>query len=976
MSRQQSFQHDREISIDGRPSRLLINVQLNFNDAEKVDCWQVRIRLESPSGPSYESPEMPASAPLKFQHVYRNQLYIRGTISLRQENYEILAVADLTFGTREDRPHFFEGAIMQVPGTTLAASSLPIVRPADEEELIEVIVEESEPESADLEPDDPDAEIVVLPPDRPIEPTAAEPCHSSEEDVFPYVFMRKWPAPAPELELQFTRYPYPLDAHPTGAYLQGLYESSQSKTANARADMESASVAYIAGRPIGTDAPFVGNIDDLGAPINTYPRIYQLLTQCGQRADGDAASESSILIEQIWSTLNIARGNIVNYLFSQAHINNIVRVWQNYLALVIKPGGVPRDREQLTQVLIVEHALRRLLEPTSPPPGIDELAALSKTIVILPKPIFPLPPKANSETSATLANSPITVYAIGDLLMVKQRLRGYQFGELAHVESIQIGEQREFVRFSNQLTDQEHRKQTTVWSLSNTALDELASTTSATNYQNFSTSYGPALTATSEGGWTVEHTKIDPSSRQDVTRFARDILSRTVNRMNRNVAQMRTATRTLGESEGTLTGVIDNRTGKSNRRVPYYWLNKVYDAYVVNYGNRMFVEMRIAEPAERLIQMARKQPAPPSINSYSGITRANFAKLVESYPSSDMRIPPEPKKTLSLTLLKGESRVLDLPAGYQAVSATLTYTVPSKKKPSINGIIGQTRFQADAQEGKYKFKLSNETGNLDVTIEDTNCESSIMLTVVTHPSKHTMNAWRLQVFQAIHRTYTDQLNSWRDRDTAPMVGMPTGPADQRTGLGSSARLRAIERQELRKAAIDLLFVNTYERIGGDMPSTLSSPSTAMSLAEPRYMYFFESSFEWADMSYSFMGQSSSPDELAATALAHAADDQRFQRFLNAAYARLLVPVNLAHAPAVLYQLATGAIWDGSPEFVATTEADVDIRADLVTLSPDQARVERVSEPWTVVVPTGIAVLGDGDLPVTRPGEQTQGLRSA
>lgn len=1029
MSRQQSYQYDREITIEGRPSRLLIDVQLNYNDSNKVDYWEVRIYLEPPSGPPYESPELPISAPLTFKYVFRNHLYIRGTISLRQANFNVLVLANVTFGTHEDLPHFFEGAIMQVPGTLATSGSLH-APPADIQEPNEDIAEEpnqemeSEPEDLELD----GSGVVVLPPDQPIvaiEPADVESLHSGDADLFPYVYMRNWPAPDPELlKLEFTRYPYPLDAPLTGAYLQGLYTSSQSKAADARADMESASVAYIDGR-VGADAPFVRNIDELGAPISTYPRIYQLLAQCGQRADDGAESESSNVIDDIWNSLDIPRADVVKYLSSQAHIADMVRVWQSYFALVIKLGYAPRDREQLTQVLIVEHALLRLLEPTSILPSIDELAALGKTVVTLPDAIFPLPPVSSAASvdspptaipaaSSTAEDPSIAVYAIGDLQMVKQRLRGYQLGELANVESIQAGEQRESVRREKQQTQtsttqtrvegagQDQQKQTTASSLSNAVLGELASTTSATNYQNFSTSYGPPTTATLNGGWTAEHKPSGPPSRQDVTRFARDILSRTVNRMTREVTEMRTIS-ALDESESTITSLVDNRAGKSNRRAPYYWLNKVYDAYVVNYGNRMIIEMIVAQPAARLLQKARnptsiasEQPAPPAtlgIDSYEDITEHNFPMLVARYPGSDMPMPPEPQKILSLTLRAGEQRALTLPDGYQAVSASLAYAVPLELSSiTIQGIIGQTPFQHDEPAnspttGTHTFQLNSETGDLAVAIDSTQLlslsppevatgELLVTLNVVTQPSAYTMDEWRLHVFQAIHRTYTDLLKSWRNRDTAPVVGMPTGPADHRTGLGASARLRTIERQELKNAAIDLLFVNTYHRIGGDMPSTLSGPSTDMGLAEPRYMYFFESSFEWADMSYSFMGQKSSPDDLAATALAHAAGDQRFQRFLDAAYARLLVPVNLAHAPAVLYQLATGAIWDGSPGFIATTESDVHIRADLVTLSPDQARIERVSEPWNVVVPTGIAVLGDDDLPVAFPGEQSQGLLSA
>jgi hypothetical protein len=233
------------------------------------------------------------------------------------------------------------------------------------------------------------------------------------------------------------------------------------------------------------------------------------------------------------------------------------------------------------------------------------------------------------------------------------------------------------------------------------------------------------------------------------------------------------------------------------------------------------------------------------------------------------------------------------------------------------------------------------------------------LEIETVPSERTMDAWRLRTFQAIQRAYAAQRQTYESA-LAPDAALPEA-------VRPRASARAIERRELKHGAIELLFARLQRLLGATVCPVPGQAPFELELAWPRYLRFFDTAFEWSEMTYSFM--STRPVDPAVAALAgRFGDDGRFIEFLEAAYARLLVPVTLAQAPALLFFLSSGALWDVPDAHVAAHQADVALVNELLGVSHAHGQPSLVRELPPIRVPTSVAVLTDGDVPLLVEGQ--------
>jgi len=775
-------------------------------------------------------------------------------------------------------------------------------------------------------------------------------------DLFPYVYMRIWPDPPAELvALEFVAYPYPLNEPPTGEYLQQMVQLRASGEKDAREKMEQLSVDYIEGKS------FVSDPKKLEGPVASYPAILRFVLH-----PGDESAEE--IIAEVFRLLGLTPEETRVYLASAEYTTLIVRVWQSYFALVVELGYDVLLRDELVKLLVVDHLLRWLVDTRASAPTRQELDKLARASITLPKEIFPLPPTGGEVSKPPDEESWIFPYAIGDLQMVRHKLVGYALGELAFVESVMPGERRKSVRrkasrltqvSSRTVTDDDARS-TQAQSRSNSLKSEVSSTIgdtiANTTYNNFQTSYGPPTTATLNGSWSIETKPVeDGSAHRNVTRFAKDVLEKAKERIAHKVVEARTTTASR-ESEETTISILDNTAFEHGRHGIYRWLNEVFCAYVVNYGNRLMLEMMIPKPGAHFLAESEElpralPPVPPSalgIVSFMDVTPENFPELAARYPSGELRLPPAAQRTKSGPARSGELLTLTLPEGYVAEKATVGYVLPLEETSiEISGLVGQTKVQVHATEtGTTTVDMQKEDGAVQVLLHTTgplatppvNLEPlQLTVEIESTPSEHAMDAWRFETFRAIQRAFAVEQRAYSQTPVTDGASDPT-PRPRPS-------YRAIERREIKRGAIELLFERARARLG---PGSLV-------VARPRYLQFFEKAFEWAEMSYGLIMDAGK----GAGAKAHGIGDNRFLDFLEAAYARALVPVEPREAMAVLYFLASGMIWNGRARFVAVHEADIPLTSELKKLPEDKEEPRVVSEPWEVVVPTTISVLADG-----------------
>lgn len=944
---QQSWR--RDVSDGVSRDWLLLELELALDDTGALDSWSLKARLELAGGKPHVREGLTSYGSVALAHTFGNRFQLSGDLRVVLTGEAILIWAELQYAYAGLPPQIFLGVLAEVSLRPAPRPPRPDGDGDDDACSPEPPADDGcDPQLPILEPSSiapgiapgiaPDADPSWDPlTDPSFDPSGAAGRElgdvEGDVDLFPYTYMRSWPEPAREqLELRFSFYPYSIAAAPTGQLLRQLAALRGQGSPDAREAMQRLAVRYLDGY-FGDDAPFLDRVDGLSGPISSYPRVYALLAERDRRSAAERLAE-------IWRVLGMSPAQTTSYLQSSAHQADVARLWQSYLALIVELGFDRRGRARLWQALTVEHALgwlTRAAAASSPPAhdAHDALDALARVVLVLPEEIFPLPPEQGSPPMESPPDPPgdpdssgaIVAYAIGELMMVKHALRGYALGELAYVESLRAGERREQQRRqldrtleSSVETRADDRAEardagSASSSLTSEVLGTMADTITTTTYNGFGTSYGPPTTATLTGGWSVEQKPIGNPSKEDLTRFAREVLNKTVHRISHRVAEVRSRS-SLRDSEETVTSVVDNAQGRCNRRAVYRWLNQVYGARVFNYGNRLLVEMIVEAPAAHFLRAERAPafrdhapPIPPAalgIETFEDISARNFALLVARYPSDDLELPP--------------------------------------------------------------------------------------LDVEEPPNGRALTAWQLRTFLAIHRNYAAQRLA-SERALAPDAIRPSATAELRPRLSA----RAVERRELKHGAIELLLARLQQRQGGaDRPVAGPRPSE-LELARPRYLRFFETVLEWREMTYSFMSARAPASALASDAHAPSAaalagrfgDDARFLEFLEASYARLLVPVTLEKAQALLFFLSSGSLWDvaepsraargdrpshahvHAPAPLPAHAADVALVNELLSAShgsrsggPSHPRLVRVLP--SIRVPTSIAVLTDGDLPLLDP----------
>ncbi len=954
MSRKLCGSWTETVVEDGRFDTLFLDFT-TWIEEERLVAWEVDLRTELYPKPVHRGPFGPGES-ASIDQRFGSDLLARGKLQCVQAPPDIVIIETPQFN------YGFHDQMMQTllgTMTTLSSGEAPPVEP--------VPVEPVPVEPVPVEP--------VPVPSTPDEPAPApasilDPAGDRGGELFPYVYMSHWPTPAPnELGLCFVHYPYPLDAPPSGALVQALARLRRAGEPGARGEMERAAVEYL-----GSEG-FVGQSGALPASFSAYGEIHRLAAEALGRDPDDVVADIFIILGMNGSAAGA-------WLDSLAYTEGLVQVWQSWFALVIELGHDARLRDALARVLVVDHLLRYLTERGDAAPAEATLVALAQATIVLPAGIFPLPPAdASPGLSPPDGGGRIVPYAIGDLQMVQQRRVGYALGDIARVESVMAGERREAV----------HRKQTSVTEtiarattddtgrnnaacaravtseLSRAIADVLQTTSYGDN--GFSVTYGTGNPpgTTLSGGWSVE-TRPGPNgpSQGEVMRSVRRVVDQAAERVARRVVTARITNR-VESIEDQSTSVFDNTGGAAGRRGIWRWLDEVYEAVVVHYGNRLVFECLVAEPAAGYVQRDADLPAnayppiPPSalgIDSFEDITPRGFPVLAARYPSEALVLPPLPRRMVSGWARSGTPLTLTVPDGYTARSAIVAYVLPPGGGTlEVRGVVGSVSVELDATAtGSSTLSLGGEMGVVQVLLLTSGPLASppaepaqVSVEITAQPSTAAMDAWRLRTYQAIQAAYTAQLDAWQgQRDAAGAAGSPA--VQPRFGW------RAIERRELTRGALNLLFQTSHERTGGT--ETPSGSPRGLDIAEPRQLQFFERTFEWRELSYRFI-QGGRRRGIPAPTVG-AVGDERFVEFLEADWAQLLVPVSPREAMAALYFLASGMPWDGDAVWIPAHEADVAVVNQLKKLHAGPPELRRVGEPWEVVVPTTISVLQDGE----------------
>ncbi|MEM6271604.1 MAG: hypothetical protein AAF998_19360 [Bacteroidota bacterium] len=844
-------------------------------------------------------------------------------------------------------------------------------------------------------PPDPDPPIPPAPdppiPPAPDPPLPPDPIITEEHDIFPYISVRLWPdINAYDLRTQFVQYAPLLQSPPRTSLFTELValRAKLPTDPETRIKMEERAVGYIDNSP-----QYISNLTKLEGTIRRFAKLYEVL-------QGVKEYNYETLLGVTETILGADQATLRDYLRSPKYRRERDRVWQSYFALVVVLGYNYRLLREFTTVLVTANFLDVLFFDLRLAAKPSAMRSLIKATIILPifhdqlqvgaEQLFPLPPVLTGQP--VHVKSKISPFAIGDLQVVRRYFLRYVLGDLAHIENVLRGERRQTHRrkLTRDTQSQNDTEYKVVESLDTreesnadlqTAIQRILARNSLTgDYQDLKTTYGPPTSVTFGGSVTyTENPDKDSPFMEDQTAYAKQVLNESISRITRVVQQQRASTH-FTESEESVTSVFDNVGKDKNVRGIYRWLDKILSARVVWYGSRMMIEFLVPDPARdyilseaRLRGVNYQRPAPFPFQSFAEVTPENFAAAAAQFNVRDIEPPPDPRMVADSMQGEGELQIA-IPPGFIAEKAWLSYALPESVPLTLDGAIGRQPFhlpQSDETEGTLPIAMNKEDSAVNVVVTGrsqlTSPPSALIdfaLSVQLHcvPSRQRMQAWQIATYNAIRAGYEREMEHYFNR---------TGSRDQ---IGQAqhrpVQNRNIERRVLKRECILALLARREERVG---PSLLNPdgnlPGREGIFNAPAYVQFLTQIFEWSAMTWTFSVSLASPEFKEKFAAPRSMDssqkgrlyellpgEEAFTTFLQASWARVLVPVQPERNLALLYFLSSGMAWNIEDRFAPVNPADVTLASELKRLAAHATAPELRGESWKVRVPTSFLYL--------------------
>jgi hypothetical protein len=243
---------------------------------------------------------------------------------------------------------------------------------------------------------------------------------------------------------------------------------------------------------------------------------------------------------------------------------------------------------------------------------------------------------------------------IADLKVVKQKLLGYEAGEISYIHNVMKGESYEkshrrldktedtFSFSSEQSSDSEREAQSTDKFEIKREADNVIKNNLQVN-ANASFTYEGPIVANITGG--VSYNTSSEDSQKLSSNFARDVMNKAVSKVQNKASQNRSSTKISEIEEINKHGFINTDPAATHVSGIYRWVDKKYQSQVYNYGKRLMFEFVIPEPAAFYIQSKLKAyemfelevPIKPPEPSYHEIKISNPDKQ----PKETEELKPE-----------------------------------------------------------------------------------------------------------------------------------------------------------------------------------------------------------------------------------------------------------------------------------------------------------------------------------------------
>jgi hypothetical protein len=689
----------------------------------------------------------------------------------------------------------------------------------------------------------------------------------------------------------------------------------------------------------------------------------------------------------------------------------IAALWPATRALIAENGG-DLVRDTTAGVLESLRAAQRLAaQRLSRVGGTSALVNLDPVL----KPVLDAGDLSSAAAATSAATGPfnepysgsvgsVRPLGIGDLLIVRDTLLGYEAGEVAYCENVMRTEHRERVfrqldrvqtsfTTATQTTETSERdlESTDRYEMQNETAQTLTSDQSLSLGVGISASYGPVKVDTNAEFATSSSSS---DSQTSSTSYAREVTDRSLSSIERTI-QEKSVTRTLTETEETNTHGFDNTAGTEHVAGIYRWLSKRYRAQVMSYGKRLMLEFIVPVPAAfyhlandaqsaPTVTLAEPEPLPADF-SFRDIQPGTYQIWTDLYRPTGVEPPPPFSRTVGIAIdqpeathgvklsedyiLTTKTQTITLPAGYVAVEAWVTNqaTVPiDGTSYSLRVSVGRHSFEVDLNDD-YE-PMENEDGTLPVAVKAYNVYAYAMTVEVRcERTAALLEAWQIATYEAVVTAYNN-LKAAYDSQVAAASVQATAALPARSPDAN----RQIERDELKKGCIVLLTDQHFADAGAVtmIAATSGYPEirVAEAMREGAYIQYIQQCCEWDQMTYTFYPYFwGRKDDWLDRALIDDTDPL-FAAFLKAGAARVLVPVRRRYEKSLIYFLETATIWNGgaaptinNPLYVSIVEE----MQEAQDVAPEDATP--YGDPWEYVVPTTLVTLqADATLPEFEP----------
>ncbi len=643
---------------------------------------------------------------------------------------------------------------------------------------------------------------------------------------------------------------------------------------------------------------------------------------------------------------------------------------------------------------------------------ISSLSSIAGKIVNMYKPLPAYFPPTNIRSS-------IKPLGIGDLKVVKQKLKKYVAGEVAHIENVLRGEYKErkhrvLDRTEEILTVENETSEETTKDTQTTDRFELKKESEKTVQEQMSVQAGVTVSGsygmvTFGAHGEFAYSTASQESNKSSSNFAREVIDKSVSKIQKRTKEERT-TKKMHEVEEINTHGLDNKDKSDHAVGVYRWVDKYYEAQIYNYGKRMMLEFIIPEPAAfyeyAQTHKPKKNIVPPPIPykwvpdakgnwvrdgliTHKDINEGNYQHFIRDYNVHGITPPPLPYKTISTSIAKdgmpldGNTHAVSIkelivPAGYiSKVGVWWDMSAIWSHYSIIEVTIGNKIFRpleifrADASFDKRLAMGNNHDRNdiayhwfwpenpIQVSVNSYDVLSfTINLYALVERTWEAYEQWQIQTFEKIMAAYKAMQIEYEQKMAAQETMQGIAIQGQNPGIN-----REIEETELKKQCVKML-MDTYLFGSFDaMKNDGSNPFPDFDIFdahnEGKTIQFFEQAFEWENLTYLFYPYFWARKNQWVHKSSIYDTDPLFTKFLQAGSARVVLPVHPAYNDAIMYFLENnGNIWKGGEPPRLNDPLFISLADELKDQTDDLANAKPEGEPWEVVLPTTLVYLQD------------------